>query len=258
MGLRPFLFGSVLIMPKASLLAFAALAVLSRSLFAAEPFPAFHANDVILFQGDSITDGGRARSGDDHNHIMGQDYAYVVAGWVGSECPERHLTFINRGIGGQKVGDLALRWQNDTLDLKPTIVSILVGINDAMRHTPVAAYERTYDKMLAETVAALPGVRLVLCTPFILPTGRAQTDFAVSQANVKQLSAVVEKLAVKYHAPVVRLQPILDEACKRAPAGYWLWDGIHPDYAGHYLLAQEWVRTVDSFYGAAASPAASP
>jgi phospholipase/lecithinase/hemolysin len=60
----------------------------------------------------------------------------------------------------------------------------------------------------------------------------------------------VERLATKYHAPVVRLQPILDAACAHAPAQYWLWDGVHPDYCGHYLLAQEWIRVVNSFYGA--------
>jgi hypothetical protein len=60
---------------------------------------------------------------------------------------------------------------------------------------------------------------------------------------------IVEKLAAKYHAPVVRLQPILDQACNRAPAEYWLWDGIDPDHQGHYLLAEEWLHVVNNFYG---------
>ena len=234
---------------KAPLLSLLTLSVLSGALFAAAPFPAFHENDVIVFQGDSITDGGRARSGNDHNHTMGQDYAYIVSGCISSQCPERHLTFLNRGIGGQKVGDLAARWQKDTLDLKPTIVSILVGINDSQAHTLPAAFEQTYDQMLAGTVAALPHVRLVLCAPFTLPVGKFKANYGPWQAEVQERAKVVEKLAAKYHAPVVRLQPILDEACKRAPAEYWLWDGIHPDYCGHYLLAQEWIRTVNDFYG---------
>ena len=51
--------------------------------------PIFHANDVILFQGDSITDGGRQRTGSDYNHIMGQDYAYILAAQLGAEYPDR-------------------------------------------------------------------------------------------------------------------------------------------------------------------------
>ena len=42
-------------------------------------YPYLHENDTVLFQGDSITDGGRARTGNDMNHIMGQDYAYLLA-----------------------------------------------------------------------------------------------------------------------------------------------------------------------------------
>src|SRR2546423_11209084 len=62
----------------------------------------------ILFQGDSITDGGRGRN-DDPNHIFGQDYAYLIAAYCGGHFPDRHWTFINRGVSGNKVTDLAAR-----------------------------------------------------------------------------------------------------------------------------------------------------
>ena len=225
------------------------LAALATPVFAADPMPAFHPNDVIVFQGDSITDGGRARSGDDHNHTMGQDYAYLIAAQVGAQLPERHLRFLNRGIGSENVANLAARWTNDTVSLKPDIVSILIGINDSQGHTPMADFEKTYDKLLADTVAALPHVRLVVCEPFTLPVGNFKNNYGPWQADVKQRAQIVDRLGAKYHAAVVRLQPVLDAACAHAPAEYWLWDGIHPDYHGHYLLAQEWLRTVNAFYG---------
>ena len=221
---------------------------LVTSAFAADPMPAFRPNDVIVFQGDSITDGGRSRSGDDHNHTMGQDYAYLISAQVGAQLPERHLRFLNRGVGSEKVANLAARWSNDTLSLKPDLVSILIGINDSQGHTPLAEFEQTYDKLLADTLAALPHVRLVLCEPFTLPVGKFKNDFGPWQADVRQRAQIVDRLAAKYHAPVVRLQPVLDAVCQRAPAEDWLWDGIHPDYQGHYLLAQEWLRTVNAFY----------
>src|SRR6185312_14064285 len=99
---------------------------------AKEPLPFLHKNAIILFQGDSITDGGRWRTGSDFNHIMGQDYAYMIAGQVGLQFPDRNLTFINRGIGGNRVRDLAERWRTDTLDLHPDMLSVLVGINDTL------------------------------------------------------------------------------------------------------------------------------
>jgi lysophospholipase L1-like esterase len=222
----------------------------TATIRAADPLPAFHQNDLIVFQGDSITDGGRARSGDDHNHTMGQDYAYMISGQLGAQLPERHLTFLNRGVGSEKLRNMAARWQTDVIALKPTIVSILIGINDSQAHTPMSDFEKTYDQLLTGTVAALPSARLVLCAPFTLPVGNFKNN-PTWLADVRQRAQIVETLAAKYHAPVVRFQPILDAACAKAPAQYWLWDGIHPDYQGHYLLAQEWIRTVNSFYGGA-------
>jgi lysophospholipase L1-like esterase len=224
---------------------------------APEPMAAFHPGDRILFQGDSITDGGRQRTGGDLNHIMGQDYAYIVAARVGAQLPERHLLFLNRGISGNRITDLSRRWQTDTLDLKPDILSILVGVNDGTsvvdrRPSPdsVAEYAAIYDSLIARTLAALPHVRLVLCEPFALPGGgRTKDRWPERQLDLQERCKAVETLAVKYHVPVVNFQKVFDEACTRAPASYWIWDGIHPTYAGHQLMADEWLRVVSAFYG---------
>lgn len=217
-----------------------------------EPLGFLHKGDTLVFQGDSITDGGRQRTGSDYNHIMGQDYAYVLAAEIGSEYPERGLVFVNRGISGDRVGDLAARWQTDTLALKPELLSILVGINDTLATGPraetVEQYEAVYDKLLADTIAALPGVKIVLGEPFLLPVGKHRDDYAAEMVEVKKRQAVALRLAAKYHLPIVRYQEALDAACAKAPANHWSWDGVHPTYAGHGLMAQEWLRTVDAFW----------
>jgi lysophospholipase L1-like esterase len=115
-------------------LAVAALLIAPLVAGAREKLTVLHPNDVILFHGDSITDGGRQRTGPDFNHIMGQDYAYMLAGQLNLEFPERNLTFLNRGISGNRVPDLAARWQTDTLALHPNLLSILIGINDTRGH----------------------------------------------------------------------------------------------------------------------------
>lgn len=61
---------------------------------------------------------------------MGHGYAFVVNALLGSRYPERNLKFINRGISGNRVADLYGRWKEDTLNLHPDVLSILVGIND--------------------------------------------------------------------------------------------------------------------------------
>jgi lysophospholipase L1-like esterase len=225
---------------------------------------AFRANDRILFQGDSITDGNRGRSSDP-NHILGHSYAFLIAARYATWLPERHLTFVNRGISGNRVSDLAKRWSTDTLDLKPTLLSILIGINDLSTNVSAAQFELQYDQLLADTRKALPTVRLVLCEPFGLPTGRHKTDWAVWRVKLAERQQIVAKLATRYRAALVHLQRAFDDASRRAPADYWIWDGIHPTYAGHQILADEWVRTVANWKPAprtttppAAEPAARP
>ena len=199
----------------------------------------------VLFQGDSITDGNRGRTADP-NHILGHGYAFVLAARYGAAYPGRRLTFLNRGISGNTVADLAARWQTDTFDLKPNVLSILVGINDFERRVPVEQFEARYDELLASTIKALPAVKLVLGEPFILKVGRYDNDnFDERLAELRKRQAVVANLATKYHAALARFQQAFEEACKRAPADYWIWDGIHPTYLGHQIMVDEWVRVVD-------------
>jgi lysophospholipase L1-like esterase len=225
-----------------------ATGALSAQQRAIEPIPAFHKGARILFQGDSITDGKRGRN-QDPNHILGHGYVFIIAAKYGAAFPELGLTFINRGCSGHKVDDLAKRWQKDTLDLKPDILSILVGVNDHGRNVPMDEYEQGYDKLLADAVAANPRVRLVLCEPFTLPVGRKKAGYDAWLAGMQQRSAIVARLAKKYNAAFVPFQRAFDEACKRAPAEHWIWDGVHPTYSGHQIMADEWVRTVRVFWG---------
>ena len=210
---------------------------------AADEMPAFRKNDRILFQGDSITHGGR---GGDPNHSMGHGYQFIIAAKYGSQFPERNLAFFNRGVSGDTVARLQERWKADTLDLKPDLLSILVGIND-LGGVPAEKYEENYDRLLKETVAALPNVRLVLCEPFGLPVGpfaKTMGDWEKTRAELEKRQAIVAKLGTKYKATVVHFQRVFDDACRRAPAEYWIWDGVHPTYSGHQLMADEWIRTV--------------
>jgi lysophospholipase L1-like esterase len=216
-------------------------------LCAADPMPAFRPGARILFQGDSITDGNRGRSLDP-NHILGHGYAFLIAAKVGALLPQRNLIFLNRGVSGNTVADLAARWSTDTLELKPDLLSILIGINDNSRQVPLDAFEKGYDQLLAEAVAANPRLRIVLCEPFTLPVGKFQENFQPWAAGVQLRQEAVARLAAKYHAAVVRFQKVFDDACQRAPAAYWIWDGIHPTYSGHQLMADEWERCVSQFW----------
>ncbi|MGA2620126.1 MAG: SGNH/GDSL hydrolase family protein [Thermoguttaceae bacterium] len=207
------------------------------ALRAAEPISAFTPGARILFQGDSITDGNRGRSADP-NHILGHGYVFIIAAKYGAAFPDLKLDFINRGVSGNTVLDLEKRWQKDTLDLKPDVLSILIGVNDSARHDQ---YEQVYDKLITQAKGANPKLKLVLCAPFVKPTGKIN-------GGIREKQRIVAKLAQKHGAALVQFQPVFDEAAKRAPADYWIWDNVHPTYRGHQLMADEWERVVREFW----------
>ncbi|MDB6118503.1 MAG: lysophospholipase [Verrucomicrobiaceae bacterium] len=223
------------------------LALLATSLKASDDVPAFTKDARILFQGDSITDGNRGRN-TDPNHILGHGYQFIIAAKYGALLADRNLTFMNRGISGNTVLDLEKRWQKDTLDLKPDVLSILIGVNDDGKKVAFDQYEQVYDKLLADTRAANPQVKLVLCESFRLWKGERPDNWEASLASIKQRQQIVAKLAAKYKAALVPFQAVFDEAVKRAPADHWIWDGVHPTYSGHQLMADEWVRVVKEFW----------
>jgi lysophospholipase L1-like esterase len=207
---------------------------------------------IILFQGDSITDGNRGRD-TDPNHILGHGYAFSIASRLGADHPEKGYNFINRGISANKIIDLKARWKTDTLDLKPNVLSILIGVNDAssvvVNWEPIISvekYEVVYRELLELTKTQFPNILFVLCEPFILKVGNVKANWDAYHDDVIRRQAVVAKLALEYNAVFVGFQQVFDKACEKAPADYWLWDGVHPTVAGHELLAREWIKSVES------------
>jgi len=198
---------------------------------------------TVLFQGDSITDAGRDRTnGDD----LGSGYAMMGAAWFDALYPEKRVRFLNRGIGGDRVKDLRRRWQVDCLDLRPTWVSILIGINDTWRRydsndpTSVQEYEATYRSILEDVRSKLEA-RLILCEPFVLPIPADRQEW---REDLDPKIAIVRKLAREFDALLVPLDGLFAQAAAQRELAFWATDGVHPSKAGHALIAQAWLKAV--------------
>lgn len=227
----------------------------------------------VLWIGDSITDGGWGRSGGDmrpssernewdKNHVYGHGYVEQCASYFESQYPEAEIKCWNRGISGNTLEQLAARWQQDAIDLHPNVVSILIGINDACtffdrkKQDPsltfdIKAWETQYRTLLDQTRDSLPGVQLVLCTPFIARAGWvAETDnFDQRQQLMNDMASVVRRLAQDYHATLVPFDTLFRDLRDQHPTSnnsYWIWDGIHPTPAGHRKMAELWIETAGS------------
>jgi lysophospholipase L1-like esterase len=208
---------------------------------------------VFLFQGDSITDGKRGRS-EDLNHIMGHGYVFGVASRIGADFPEAGFKFYNRGISGNKLADLEKRWQTDTMDLKPDVLSVLIGINDVAavaENQPVLMDASTFEialrKLLQQVKMANPDVLMVLGIPFVYPVGsKRKENWDLWKRETAAREAKVRILAAEFNAVIVDYPAMFEKAMKRATPEYWVWDGIHPTICGHELMAREWIKQVSS------------
>jgi lysophospholipase L1-like esterase len=205
---------------------------------------------IILFQGDSITDAGRDRSREGNTNdrnALGRGYVYSIATQLLADRAGDGLKIYNRGISGNKVFQLAERWDKDCLELKPDIVSILIGVNDIW-HTlngnydgTVEKYERDYRALLDRTRKALPKVQLVICEPFVLRCGAVNDKWF---PEFDKYRAVSRKMSKEFNALFVPFQSMFDNAVKQAAPSHWAGDGVHPSMAGAYLMGQEWLKVV--------------
>ncbi|WP_419701007.1 SGNH/GDSL hydrolase family protein [Mucilaginibacter sp. NFX135] len=210
----------------------------------------FNNGDVILFQGDSITDWGRDRNVKEPNNTkaLGSGYALITASKLLLDHADKNLQIYNKGISGNKVFQLAERWTSDCLDLKPNILSIHIGVNDFW-HTLTGGYTGTidtyitdYKKLLTLTKQTLPDIKLVICEPFATKGVRAVDDKWYPTFNLFRKAA--RDIATEFGTVFVPYQAAFDKALEVAPAPYWSMDGVHPSVPGEALMAQTWLKAV--------------
>jgi len=210
--------------------------------------PEFAKGSRLLFQGDSITDMKWGRDEKDRNHYLGHSYVFLLCARLGVEMPEAQLDFYNRGRSGHTVANLRNRWQAEAVEMKPDLLSVLIGTNDAAQKVKPEDYERDYRFILTESRKANPELRLVLMNPFVVKAGKYTDEklFSEHRALTDQYGGIVEAIARDFNAVHIKLQDVFDEAVKKVSPEHWIWDGIHPLPQGHELIAREWLQAVSA------------
>ena len=208
---------------------------------------------VVLFQGDSITDAGRNRKTEgkaNDQSMFGRGYPQFIGAYALATAATAELKIYNRGISGNKVPDLDARWDKDCLDLKPALLSILIGVNDIWHKLngryqgTVEDYEKGYTALLERTKKALPEVKLVVCEPFVLKCGAVKDNWF---PEMDERRAAAKRVAEAAGAVFVPFQSMFDEAVAAGTKPeYWARDGVHPTLAGHGLMAKTWIETVSA------------
>lgn len=206
----------------------------------------------IVFFGDSITDFGRNRERDDADGSLGYGFVRIIADRLVSEKPDE-IKILNRGYSGDRSIDLYARLKRDCINLKPDVVSILVGINDIWHEIAeengvnIERFETIYRMIIEDLKNALPGVVIVLCEPFVLPGFATKSDEQNPERYEKfceifNYATTVKKLAREYNLLFLPLQKAFDEKVQKFDPSLYLSDGVHPNIAGVNLIAGEWVK----------------
>ena len=234
-------------------------------------------DDIVLFSGDSITDGNRGRSMD-CNHIFGHGYQVIAAAKLALDNCAEMPKFINKGYSGATVSYLLERWQEDVIDNKPTVLSILAGVNDAGKGffdslTPEQTAERYRNNLseaVSRTLESLPVTKIIICEPFYFPLERGDYSYKLTphpdcEEEFRRPDTDDTPEYIAYRAQAIDLirkaakvtaekfgctfVPLYDKLCEKiteSAPNYFIWDGTHPSIAGHALIANEWLNAAEN------------
>jgi lysophospholipase L1-like esterase len=196
--------------------------------------------DRVVFYGDSITDQ--------------RLYTVFTEAFAVTRFPTQNVTFVHSGWGGDRVsggggGPIDLRLDRDVIAYKPTVLTIMLGMNDgnykAFDPSTFDTYTKGYEHILDVVQGALPKVRITAIqpSPFDDVTQPVKFDGGYN-AVLLHFSKFIRDLAVSIRIDTADLNTPVVAALKKAnetdPAGAkkLIPDRVHPGPAGHLLMAE--------------------
>ncbi|MGC8625607.1 MAG: SGNH/GDSL hydrolase family protein [Phycisphaerae bacterium] len=196
--------------------------------------------DRVCFYGDSITEQ--------------RFYPTDVETYVLTRFPKLRVRFIDSGVGGDRVtggwaGPINLRLRRDVFPFKPTVVTIMLGMNDAgyqpFNPTLFSIYRKGYEHIINSLQRHLPGVRIVLLetSPYDDVTHKPKFPGGYNSVLI-HYNRFVDHLAKLYHLLCVNFNKPLVKVLKLAwrinpkLARQIIPGRIHPSVAGQLVMAQ--------------------
>lgn len=187
----------------------------------------------VIFFGDSITQAGVRPGG--YISLM-QEAVKQNAGL--------NYELIGAGIGGNKVYDLYLRFEDDVLSKKPDVVFMYVGVNDvwhkqsSLTGTDPDKFIAFYSAMIKKMQAA--GIKVIVCTPAVIGE---KTDFSNAQdGDMNRYSQMIRDLSLTYKLGLVDLRKAfldynLKNNAENKESGILTTDRVHLNPAGNQMVA---------------------
>jgi lysophospholipase L1-like esterase len=203
------------------------------------PF-AIKEGDRIVFYGDSITDQ--------------RLYTTFVETYIVTRFPNLDVSFVHSGWGGDRVtggggGPIDKRLERDVFAYRPTVVTVMLGMNDAsyqpFRPQIFDVYAKGYEHLVDSIKSHFPDVRLTLIQPSPYDDVTRKPNFGDGYNQVLiRYGEFVKELARKEGGAVADLNGSVVAALKKAKeidptlAIELIHDRVHPGPAGQLLMAE--------------------
>ncbi len=219
------------------------LLLLAGSAFAQSGFQ-IKPNDTVVFYGDSITDQ--------------REYTVLTETFIVTRFPQYNVRFVHSGWGGDRVsggggGPVEERVKRDVVPYKPTVVTIMLGMNDgryrAFDDDIFKTYSTGFEKLVGLIKDGAPGVRLTFIQPSPYDDVTRPPNFngGYNQVLVRY-GAYLKLLAARTDSQVADLNTgvvaMLRKANEADPenAKKIVPDRVHPGWGGHLIMAEELLK----------------
>lgn len=195
----------------------------------------------IVFFGDSITEYG----------VRPDGYITLFQQKLKDDKKAGDYEVAGAGIGGNKIYDLYLRYEDDVLTKNPDVVVIWVGVNDVW-HKRLSGTGTDYDKFGRFYTALIKklqakGIKVTLCTP---ATIGEKTDYTNElDGDLNKYSQSIRDLARQNNCGLLDLRPLFHEyELKNNPQNLdksiLTGDGVHLNPAGNKFVADLMYRSL--------------
>ena len=199
----------------------------------------------VVFLGDSITEEGRT---------LELGFINLLEESLDSE----KFNLIGKGISGDKVSDLLVRYENDVLAQNPDIVFIYIGINDVWhsygvgKGSDIDFYENGLRKIITDIKKR--GAKIILCTPTVIGE-RVTFEDELEVKRDQELDAfagVVRNLSSEFNTELLDLRTIfknyiVENNQNNDYQDFLTDDGVHLNDAGNKLIAENMLNYIKWF-----------
>jgi predicted GH43/DUF377 family glycosyl hydrolase len=197
-------------------------------------------NDTVVFYGDSITEQNQ--------------YNQYVELYTVTRFPLMRVHFYGAGVGGDRVtggggGPIDERLARDVFPLKPTVVTVMLGMNDGSYQATTDEIETTYTKGYEHILDSIrdraPGARVTLLGPSPFDDVTRSARFPGGYNGVMNHFGDLDRdLAHKFGQTFIDLNAPVVAALQKAQAldpkvaGLLLPDRVHPGEVAHWVMAE--------------------